>query len=74
MTRVSSTTSGAKASTFRTASNTDARPPERRVPVVWSCAPVSRMLSGTLNMSTIVVLQNIPDALCVNSAQSCSTP
>lgn len=42
--------------------------------MVWSSAPVSRMASGTLNMSTMVVLQNRPAELYVNSAQSCSTP
>lgn len=73
MTRVSSTTRGANSATRRTASKAPARPEARRVPVVWSCAPVSRMLSGTLNMSTMVVLQNMPAELYVNSAQSCST-
>ncbi|CAM5339843.1 hypothetical protein SFUMM280S_11333 [Streptomyces fumanus] len=74
MIRVSSTTSGANSGIARTAANAAARPPARTVPVVWSFAPVSRMASGTLNMSTMVVLQNIPEALYVNSAQSCSTP
>ena len=50
-----------------------ARAPSLRVPVVWSLAPVRRMASGTLNMSTMVVLQNMPAALKVNSAQSCMT-
>ncbi len=60
---MSSTTSGANSSTDRTASKTAARPPGRTVPVVWSFSPVSRMLIGTLNMSTMVVLQNMPAEL-----------
>jgi hypothetical protein len=52
---------------------TGARPPSRSVPVVWSSAPVRWMDIGTLNMSTIVVLQNMPSGLNVNSAQSCRT-
>ena len=50
------------------------RAPGLRVPVVWSLAPLSRMDSGTLNMSTMVVLQYMAPDLKVNSAQSCSTP
>ena len=74
MTRVSSTTSRRELRDLADRrEDAAARPPARSLPVVWSLAPVSRMLSGTLNMSTIVVLQNIPEALYVNSAQSCST-
>ncbi len=50
-----------------------ARAPSLSVPVVWSLAPVSLIASGTLNMSTMVVLQYIPPELYVNSAQSCRT-
>src|SRR5439155_5858831 len=53
--------------------NTALRPPGLKVPVVCVEAPVSWMDIGTLNMSTIVVLQYIPLPLKVNSTQSCST-
>ena len=73
MTRVSSMTSRENASFARTAANASARPPSRTVPVVCCLAPVRSMLSGTLNMSTMVVLQYMPEALYVNSTQSCRT-
>jgi hypothetical protein len=67
------TTSRWKPGSAVSAENTRSRPPAAKVPVVWVRSPESRMAIGTLNMSTIVVVQNMPPGPKVNSTQSCRT-
>lgn len=56
-------TSRSKPSAALTSAKILARAPSLSVPVVCSLAPESWSASGTLNMSTMVVLQYIPPEL-----------
>ena len=56
-----------------TAAKILSRPPGTSCPVVCFFAPLRVIAIGMLNMSTMVVLQNMPASLWVNSTQSCRT-